>query len=171
MDVQTNQPARKDAQIDLSRPESNLQPPHPGHSLWSKPFARTIVVGFTLIFLVSLFYQPAPANPNGNYFSICGFKNLTGLPCPGCGLTHSFCEIGKGHFQSAMDWNWLGLPLFIFFIFVWLKAILILIGRFDWAAWFDRVAARIQPLRWLAIAFAVYGVGRIIYILLHKSSV
>src|SRR5215208_3438499 len=171
MDVQANQLTPEEAAADLSNVEAHSQPPPntPGDLQWSKQLATIIFVGLTLVFLVSLLYQPGAADPNGNYFSICGFKNFTGLPCPGCGLTHSFCELGKGHFQNALAWNWLGMPLFVFFILVWLKAGFILLKRLDWAMAFDRVAERVKPVRLFAIAFAVYGVGRIIYILLRKS--
>jgi hypothetical protein len=53
---------------------------------------------------------------------------------------------------------------------VWLKAGFILTKRLDWAMAFDRLAGRIRPLRWLAIAFAVYGIGRIIYLVINKSA-
>jgi hypothetical protein len=164
-------------QLTEDKPPMNLapsqhadeQPDHPAYrSLWSKRLAMTIFLGLTAVFLISVFYHPAPADQNGNYFSVCGFKNLTGLPCPGCGLTHSFCEIGKGHLYSAIGWNWMGLPLFIFFIFLWFQALFILTRQFNWAIGLDKLAARLNPLRWLAIAFGVYGIGRIVYLLLHR---
>lgn len=34
---------------------------------------------------------------------ICYFKNITGIPCPGCGMTRSFLYILKGEFGQA--WN------------------------------------------------------------------
>ncbi len=173
VDVQQDPLAQENAPMNLSPTGASVPQATDwvNQTLWSKQLASTIFVGLTIVFLVSVIYQPATADPNGNYFSICGFKNLTGLPCPGCGLTHSFCEIGKGHFQSALSWNWLGIPLFALFILAWLKAIFILTRRFDWALGLDKLAARIKPLRWFAIAFAVYGVGRMIYILLHKPPV
>jgi Protein of unknown function (DUF2752) len=33
----------------------------------------------------------------------CPFKLLTGWPCPGCGLTHAFCDIS--HAQWMMAWS------------------------------------------------------------------
>lgn len=32
----------------------------------------------------------------------CPFKLLTGLPCPGCGLTHAFCDISHGNLAQAL---------------------------------------------------------------------
>ena len=48
-----------------------------------------------------------PARP------LCPFKLLTGLPCPGCGLSHAFCDISSGHFQAAWQENPFG---FLFYL-------------------------------------------------------
>ena len=37
--------------------------------------------------------------------SLCPFRLLTGFPCPGCGLTHAFCNISHGHFKMAWQAN------------------------------------------------------------------
>ena len=36
---------------------------------------------------------------------LCPFKMLTGFPCPGCGLTHAFCDISHGQFKMAWQAN------------------------------------------------------------------
>ncbi|MBI3832244.1 MAG: DUF2752 domain-containing protein [Planctomycetes bacterium] len=36
---------------------------------------------------------------------VCWFKNTTGLPCPGCGLTRAFCAISHGDFGAAWSFN------------------------------------------------------------------
>ncbi|RYG75437.1 DUF2752 domain-containing protein [bacterium] len=45
--------------------------------------------------------------------SPCGLMNLTGIPCPGCGLTRSFVCCGHGHLAEAFVWHPLGPPLFV----------------------------------------------------------
>lgn len=40
--------------------------------------------------------------------SPCLFKNITGIPCPSCGTTHSVTSIMKGNFREAMNENPLG---------------------------------------------------------------
>lgn len=44
---------------------------------------------------------------------LCGFKNLTGLPCPGCGLTRSWTYLAHGDVTTAFRMNWLGPVLFV----------------------------------------------------------
>lgn len=148
----------------------NLAAQNSNPELWSRRFSWIVLATMTAVIFVSVIYRPAPVNPGEEYFTICGFKNLTGLPCPGCGLTHSFCEIGKGHMASAIDFNLLGLPLFLLMLLVWVKALFVLTKQVKPALALDRLAARLRPLRLLAIAFALYGVGRIVYILLYNPS-
>jgi hypothetical protein len=43
----------------------------------------------------------------------CGFLALTGLPCPGCGLTTSFAWLARGALMPALNANPMGVPLFV----------------------------------------------------------
>jgi len=51
---------------------------------------------------------------------VCPFHRLTGLPCPGCGLTHSFCAISHAGFGAAWSYNPFG------FLFYGIAVILLL---------------------------------------------
>jgi hypothetical protein len=157
------QDARQSSPDKQASPNSNAE-------LWSKRLSWIIFAGMTAVMLVSIIHRPAEVSPSEEYDTICGFKNLTGLPCPGCGLTHSFCEIGKGHMASALNWNWLGPPLFLLMILIWCKALFVLTNQFKPAFALDRLAARLRPMRLFAIAFAVYGIGRIVYIIFYNPS-
>jgi len=42
---------------------------------------------------------------------LCPFKALTGLPCPGCGMTHAFLSLGRLDLAGAFAWNPLVFPL------------------------------------------------------------
>lgn len=43
----------------------------------------------------------------------CGFRTLTGIPCPGCGLTTSFVHLTHGEWVDAAFANPLGVPLWL----------------------------------------------------------
>lgn len=45
----------------------------------------------------------------------CTFRRLTGVPCPGCGLTRSFISLGHGQLLAAWRYNPAG---FVFFTLV-----------------------------------------------------
>ena len=57
--------------------------------------------------------------------SLCPFRMLTGLPCPGCGLTHAFCNISHGHFKLAWQANPFGFLFYalaiVFLAWPWLR--------------------------------------------------
>lgn len=62
--------------------------------------------------------------------SICPFFNITGIPCPGCGLTRSFVCLAHGHVREALLWHPLGPVMFS-------AAVLYLVGttlRWKWPA-------------------------------------
>lgn len=45
---------------------------------------------------------------------LCMFRNLTGMRCPGCGLTRSFVFMGEGSVVEAFRMHWLGPVLWVF---------------------------------------------------------
>jgi hypothetical protein len=59
----------------------------------------------------------SPPHPGSPYLhighipipDICSFKNLTGLPCPGCGLTRSIVAGMHGDFRASLMYHRLGL--------------------------------------------------------------
>src|SRR4030042_2716071 len=67
-------------------------------------------ISFGLILLSCLLqFPPLP-------FDTCVFKIVTGLPCPSCGMTHSFISLGHYHVKEAFFYNLIG-P-FVFFSFI-----------------------------------------------------
>ena len=129
----------------------------------SKRLAVLTLVGLSAVFLTSVLLRPS----SGDYFTVCGFKNFTGLPCPGCGLTHSFCALGNGDILGAFAFNLLGPPLFLVFVLVWIRSASVLLNGSNLVQLFDRTASRFNLVRALAIAFGVFGVVRIIYLVAY----
>jgi hypothetical protein len=53
------------------------------------------------------FWVPAPGPQN----SICIFRRLTSIPCPGCGMTRAFAHLAKGEWGAAARDHLLAYPL------------------------------------------------------------
>jgi hypothetical protein len=119
-----------------------------------------LLIGLSAVLIISFVYSP----PDSGYLSVCLFKNLTGLPCPGCGLTHSFCSLAKGRVASAFAFNAIGPPMFLLAAGFWFRSLAIVLGRMKPVVAFDRIARGVLLGRLLLGALALYGVGRIIYI-------
>lgn len=67
-------------------------------------FAAFAAGALLLSFLVSPEGLPA--------VEVCSFRSLTGLPCPGCGLTRGFCAISHGRFRDAWGFNAFAWPFY-----------------------------------------------------------
>jgi hypothetical protein len=50
--------------------------------------------------------------PGGVSFTLCWFHGLTGLPCPGCGLTRSFASISHLELGAALHFHPFGVLLY-----------------------------------------------------------
>jgi hypothetical protein len=132
----------------------------------SKKLALIALLGLTAVFAVSVLLKP----PTGEYFTVCGFKNLTGLPCPGCGLTHSFCALARGSVGEAFEFNLLGPLLYVVLALVWIRSACVLLNREKAVQAFHRITERFNVVRAFAYAFAVYGTARIIYLAVFRPS-
>ncbi len=49
-------------------------------------------------FLTQVYHQ-------GKDLVFCPFKRVTGLPCPGCGMTRAFWEMAGGNLKKALAFN------------------------------------------------------------------
>ncbi len=47
----------------------------------------------------------------------CPFKALTGIPCPGCGMTRAFLALAEADLITAFHSNPFSIPLFAFVVF------------------------------------------------------
>jgi Protein of unknown function (DUF2752) len=133
----------------------------------SRMLAACALFMLSLVILASAVFSLPNASSNEPYFTICGFKNFTGLPCPGCGLAHSFRALCGGDVATAFGFNLLGPPLFLTFVLLWLRSACVLLNKYEPVMLFDRAQERIHLVRAFLIAFAVFGVARIIYVLIN----
>jgi len=48
-------------------------------------------------------------NIGHSHFTVCLFKNITGIPCPSCGITRSLIYLTEGNIRDAIYINPLGI--------------------------------------------------------------
>lgn len=53
--------------------------------------------------------------------SLCLFKNLTGRPCPGCGMTRAISSASHGNFKQAFSYNKLVVIVLPILSYKWLQ--------------------------------------------------
>ncbi|MCY7299520.1 MAG: DUF2752 domain-containing protein [Ilumatobacteraceae bacterium] len=136
-------------QATVHQPATLAQP-----SGWRR--AAPIVCGCVALGAAAVVARFDPA-ASGSRFPACQFKAMTGLWCPGCGLTRGFHQLFTGHPISALQYN----------VFVPLVLCALVIGWWSWmrSGWGrQRVqlpAWAMRPLAvYLPIAVVFYGVLR-----------
>lgn len=92
---------------------------------------------------------------------ICHFRRLTGLDCPGCGLTRSFTCITHGRFEEAMAFHPFG---FVFWGLTLLLLVYPLIPRLAprLHGWLTRSRVISAAGIFLFVMMLVYGIGRLV---------
>ena len=72
----------------------------------------------TLSFVLKLKGDVQVVTPTGGWTlpSICAFRNLFGLDCPGCGLTRSFICFAQGDWTASFRFHPLGWMMFLFVV-------------------------------------------------------
>jgi hypothetical protein len=84
-----------------------------------------ILATMTGVFAVG-YFNPTTAG----FFPACPFHALTGLNCPGCGLTRSFHAFFQGDVSTALHFNALFPVYLLFFLYIFVSLGLTLIrGR------------------------------------------
>ena len=77
---------------------------------------------------------------------LCVFHQLTGLPCPFCGLTRAFCHALHGHWAQSLGYHPAGILLAVAVSgrAIWL-ALDAMYGRSLQAAWYRRAVRVLVP--------------------------
>ena len=85
--------------------------------------AKSLWAALSAVFAASILLPPPGLDGQiGHVPSLCPFYNLTGLPCPGCGLTRAFVCLGHGQWREAWHWHPLALPILLIFVLLWLRS-------------------------------------------------
>lgn len=114
-------------------------------------------LGALAVLITSRYFEPETLPK----IEACGFKTMTGKPCPGCGMTRAFCAISHGRIGDAWHFN----PFsFVFY----LGAITLLVWPLlAWkfpklGPWVDRTDLLIYVLPSVMIAMLIFGIVRMI---------
>ena len=70
------------------------------------------LLGYLGVFLFALLV-PNPVETLAHSFSVCMFKNISGLPCLTCGMTRAFTLMAQGQWFEAMQYHLLSIPVFL----------------------------------------------------------
>lgn len=81
--------------------------------------ARFVLPLTSAVFAVSALRSPSEL-PG---IVLCPFRAVTGLPCPGCGMTRAFCALGHGDLSGAFGYNALAPFVFAAALLVWAHAL------------------------------------------------
>jgi hypothetical protein len=130
--------------------DAPIDPPAvPGASTATAAMGRTfhgiVAAALAAVFVLSfagvdrwVAAQAAPGDESVR--TLCALRLLTGIPCPSCGLTRSFCSIGRGEPVAAVEFHALGPVVFALFAFLLVRSAGIAIrGR----SWLDGSAQRL----------------------------
>lgn len=81
--------------------------------------ARLVLPLASAVFAVSALWRPGEL-PG---VVLCPFRAVTGIPCPGCGMTRAFCALGHGDLSGAFGYNALAPFVFAAALLVWAHAL------------------------------------------------
>jgi hypothetical protein len=125
-------------------------------------------LGLFAVFVTAAMLEPNPLGHSTHTqlgLAPCGFLAVSGLPCPGCGLTTCFSHMVRFEIYDAARANPFGIPLFISFVLAFLYSI---VGA--WKGWSVMESIYEFHMDWICIglsacAMVVWG-GRIATILI-----
>lgn len=89
---------------------------------WNVLLSNTLIIfiGGTLFFCNIRFYDKIP--------HLCLFKELFGIPCPGCGILRSISELVRLHFLDSLHYNPVGIIILISIFSQTVTRFLLIIG-------------------------------------------
>jgi hypothetical protein len=102
--------------VDIERRESA---PSPIAFIREHRGEATLLAIITAILIASVLWHPS----DDGGIVLCAFRQLTGLPCMGCGLTRSFCALAKGDVWRAFAFHTLGPALFAAACVYWVRGV------------------------------------------------
>ena len=80
-------------------------------------FSFLVLISWSGLFLLVHFFKVSAGELIEHLPIFCLFKAITGIPCPGCGMTRAFLELAEGDFVAAFQLNPFSIPFFLVLIF------------------------------------------------------
>ena len=132
------------------------------HRALLTPFSRWLALA---VMLVSFVFPVG-----GLGFDLCWLHALTGLPCPGCGLSRAVAAVSQGEFLVALGAN--PFVLFVWPVLLFLAVLAVLprglVKRIE--ARLDRVGAGLaRGYQVVLLAFVGFGALRFSYFLVMRQ--
>lgn len=147
------------------------QAPYQMQMSWQRRFigaALLLVAGL----VVAWFLEPGTISDTTG-MSICPFKNLTGLPCPGCGMTRAFHFLVHGRVHEAVQHNPISVILFVSALVEIVNSLVGAARRgrplFYWTTWLETRSGKVLSYALVVLVF-LHGGARIGWILYHAHS-
>jgi hypothetical protein len=139
---------------------------------WKKRFYGGLLFTLGLLRFIFFFKPGAMEGDMGVKILLCPFRNLTGLPCPGCGLTRAVHLMAHGEFARAMSFHVFA-PVFFLGVFLELVNSLVAILRrgrplFYWGELLSRRILKVLVYSFVVLV-VLYNFYRI-YAIIHASS-
>lgn len=82
---------------------------------------------------------------------LCPLRAVTGIPCPFCGMTHSFVHFAAGRFGESFTWSPLGPLLFALFAIAAVALAVLIVRRQV------LVLPSLGRLRWLVVGTPLFA--------------
>lgn len=117
-----------------------------------------IAAGFGVGAIVTAFAVTPALSTSGP--TLCPMRLITGLPCPGCGLTRSWTAAAHGDFADAFSYNIFG-PVSLIATIMFVTAVGILLIRGRPAASITRVLRHPIVIA-VVVIWVLYGIARVV---------
>ena len=97
-------------------PSMRYRPPEDGLELWVRGILVGIVIGLVGVFVIAIRLDPYQDDGLPRVMAThqqlglppCTFLEVTGVPCPACGMTTSFSLLIRGDVMNSLRANWVG---------------------------------------------------------------
>ncbi|MEQ8790919.1 MAG: DUF2752 domain-containing protein [Pirellulaceae bacterium] len=133
---------------------------HRNHRKLYDVFFSPFATAFAVVALVLSMFLPS----DGLGITVCLFKSLYGLPCPGCGLTRSVTCISHLQFAKAWDYHPFGMLVYALFV---ANVVLIVVpkaGRESLKGWMAVNEPWLKPVYLaMVLSFLTFGCFRILF--------